>query len=83
MVLTKINHLLNYIQINSTFYKKTLPLSCKINALIDIKKLPFTTKIDIAKYNDEFLCVPKNQVRDFITTSGTIGNPIFFLFNTK
>lgn len=78
MVLAKINHLLNYIQINSTFYKKTLPFSCKINALIDIKKLPFTTKTDIAKYNDDFLCVPKNQVRDFITTSGTIGDPISF-----
>ena len=78
MVLAKINHLLNYIQINSTFYKKKLPFSCKINALIDIKKLSFTTKTDIAKYNDDFLCVPKNQVRDFITTSGTIGDPISF-----
>ena len=78
MVLEKINYILNYIQTNSAFYKKTLPLSCKINALIDIKKLPFTTKTDIAKYNDDFLCVPKNQVRDFITTSGTIGDPISF-----
>ncbi len=78
MVLEKINHLLNYIQINSTFYKKTLPFSCKINELIDIKKLSFTTKTDIAKYNDDFLCVPENQVRDFITTSGTIGDPISF-----
>ena len=78
MVLAKINHLLNYIQINSTFYKKSLPLSCKISALVDIKKLSFTTKTDIAKYNDDFLCVPENQVRDFITTSGTIGDPISF-----
>lgn len=78
MVLAKINHLLNYIQTNSTFYKKSLPLSCKISALIDIKKLPFTTKDDISMHNSDFLCVPKNNVRDFITTSGTIGDPISF-----
>jgi phenylacetate-CoA ligase len=78
MVLEKINHLLNYIQTNSTFYKKSLPISCKISALIDIKKLPFTTKDDISMHNSDFLCVPKNKVRDFITTSGTIGDPISF-----
>mgnify|MGYP001130322983 FL=1 len=78
MVLEKINHLLNYIQTNSTFYKKSLPISCKISALIDIKKLPFTTKDDISMHNSDFLCVPKNKVRDFITTSGTVGDPISF-----
>ena len=78
MVLQKINHLLNYIQINSPFYKKKIPVSYKINSLLDIKKLPFTTKTDIAMYNDDFLCVQKNKVRDFITTSGTTGDPISF-----
>ena len=66
MVLEKINHLLNYIQTNSTFYKKSLPISCKISALIDIKQLPFTTKDDISMHNTDFLCVPKNKVRDFM-----------------
>jgi hypothetical protein len=78
MVLEKINHLLNYIQTNSTFYKKSIPISCKISALIDIKKLPFTTKDDISMHNSDFLCVPKHKVRDFITTSGTVGDPISF-----
>ena len=69
MVLEKINHLLSYIQINSTFYKKRLHPYCKIDKLIDIKKLPFTTKDDIAKQNKDFLCVPENEIRDFLTTS--------------
>ena len=78
MVLEKINHLLSYIQINSTFYKKRLLSYCKIDKLIDIKKLPFTTKDDIAKQNKDFLCVPENEIRDFLTTSGTTGEPISF-----
>ena len=78
MVLEKINHLLSYIQINSTFYKKRLHPYCKIDKLIDIRKLPFTTKDDIAQQNKDFLCVPENEIRDFLTTSGTTGEPISF-----
>jgi phenylacetate-CoA ligase len=38
--------------------------------------LPFTTKDDISASNVEFLAVPKNQVAEYCTTSGTSGEPI-------
>lgn len=78
MVLEKINDLLCYIQINSPYYRNILHPYCKIDKLTDIKELPFTTKDDIAKQNKDFLCVPENKIRDFLTTSGTTGEPISF-----
>jgi len=77
-LLEDINYFLNYIQINSKFYNNRLHLNYKINKLKDIKKLPFTTKDDIAKRNNDFLCVPESEIRDFLTTSGTLGEPISF-----
>ena len=77
-MIKRINQQINFLKKNSRFYKKKLDAYNQINDLFELKQFPFTTKIDIAKYNDEFLCVPKNQVRDFITTSGTIGDPISF-----
>ena len=77
-MIKKINQQICYLKENSIFYKKQLAAYSHIENISEFKKFPFTTKIDIAKYNDDFLCVPKNQVRDFITTSGTIGDPISF-----
>ena len=77
-MIKKINQQIRYLKQNSIFYKKQLDEYSQIENISEFKKFPFTTKIDIAKYNDYFLCVPKNQVRDFITTSGTIGDPISF-----
>ena len=77
-MIKKINQQILYLKQNSRFYKKQLDEYIQIENISEFKKFPFTTKIDIAKYNDDFLCVPKNQVRDFITTSGTIGDPISF-----
>jgi phenylacetate-CoA ligase len=41
-----------------------------------LKTLPFTTKEDISSNNIDFLAVPKNQVAEYCTTSGTSGDPI-------
>ena len=40
--------------------------------------LPVTTKEDLQKYNDDFICVPGNKIIDFATTSGTLGEPVTF-----
>lgn len=78
MVKDKINHLLRHIQENSKYYSKKINQGCKIKKLIDVKKLPITTKDDIAKHNKDFLCVSESEIRDFLTTSGTLGEPISF-----
>lgn len=50
----------------------------KIKKLDDLASIPVTTKDDLQKHNDDFLCVPKHQITDFITTSGTMGEPVTF-----
>src|SRR5690606_26965113 len=37
-----------------------------------------TTKTDLQLYNDDFLCVPKHEILDYATTSGTLGDPVTF-----
>jgi phenylacetate-CoA ligase len=84
--LAKLNELLNYVEEFSPFYRKhfrpIFPNSFLLNSVEEITKLPFTTKDDLSKYNQDFLCVSKNKVADFITTSGTTGEPVS-LFLTK
>ncbi|MCF0070851.1 AMP-binding protein [Dyadobacter sp. CY261] len=49
-----------------------------IKSVSDLARLPFTTKDDLARYNDDFLCVPKSRITDFVTTSGTLSDPVAF-----
>ena len=49
-----------------------------IKTLEDLTKIPVTTKDDLQVYNDDFLCVPKNKIVDYVTTSGTMGSPVTF-----
>ncbi len=39
-------------------------------------QIPTTTKEDFSKHNFDFLCVPKNKIIDYTTTSGTTGSPV-------
>ena len=50
----------------------------KIEHLEDLVKIPFTEKKDLQLFNDDFLCCPKEKVIDYITTSGTLGDPVTF-----
>jgi phenylacetate-CoA ligase len=79
--------LLQYLNEHSTFYKnqfKSLGIDIStIKSLEDLKKFPFTNKEDLANNNEEFLCVPKNKVADYVTTSGTIGDPVTFYLTHK
>jgi phenylacetate-CoA ligase len=77
-MIDKINKQINYIKKNSKFYKNILKDYNQINNLSELKVFPYTTKNDIAKYNEDFLCVPEYKIRDFITTSGTMGQPVSF-----
>lgn len=49
-----------------------------IRTLEDLSKLPTTTKTDLQQHNDKFLCVSRNKIIDYVTTSGTLGEPVTF-----
>lgn len=42
----------------------------------DLTSIPTTTKEDLEKYNSDFLCVDSRKICEYVTTSGTLGNPI-------
>jgi phenylacetate-CoA ligase len=78
----KLLELLEYVNNNSPFYQRLFANENidinKIKNLEDLQLLPVTTKEDLQKYNDDFLCVPVNKIIDFATTSGTLGEPVTF-----
>lgn len=49
-----------------------------IRHLEELHKIPFTEKKDLQLFNDDFLCCPKEKIVDYITTSGTLGEPVTF-----
>ncbi|WP_178987452.1 phenylacetate--CoA ligase family protein [Winogradskyella schleiferi] len=83
----KLRELLVYLNSNSAFYKrlfKTHHIDINsVNSLEDLAGIPTTSKDDLQKYNDDFICVPKNKIVDFVTTSGTLGEPVIFALSDK
>lgn len=78
----RLQEALRYLASYSPFYKrmfveKGVDIS-EIKTISDLTKLPFTEKKDLQLHNDEFLCVSKDKIIDYITTSGTLGDPVTF-----
>lgn len=78
----KLKETLQYLNENSPFYKRffkenNIQIS-EIKTLEDIQKIPVTTKDHLQKFNDDFICVPKSEIIDYVTTSGTLGDPVTF-----
>ena len=73
---------LAYLQTHSPYYQrmfKSYGINIdKIRHIEDLVKIPFTEKKDLQLFNDEFLCCPKAKIIDYITTSGTLGDPVTF-----
>ena len=73
---------LAYVSQYSPYYKRVFAASgvdvSTIKSIDDLQQLPFTEKKDLQLYNEEFLCVPKEEIVDYITTSGTLGDPVTF-----
>jgi len=73
---------LAYAAVSSPFYRQlfqdrriSIP---KIKYLEDLQHIPFTDKNDLQIRNQDFLCVPRHKIIDYITTSGTLGDPVTF-----
>lgn len=78
----KLKELLTYILANSTYYKNLFKANGidvnSINTIEDLAKVPVTTKDDLYKFNKDFICVSPNKIIDYVTTSGTLGDPLTF-----
>lgn len=78
---------LQYVSANSPFYKElfrqhNVSLHADF-ALSDLPQLPVTTKDDLQRNNWDFLCVPREQIIEFTSTSGTLGQPVTIALTEK
>ena len=83
----KLRELLVYLKEKSPFYQRLFLENNidiqSIKTLEDLQKIPTTSKDDLQKYNDDFICVPKTEIIDYATTSGTLGAPVTFGLTDK
>jgi phenylacetate-CoA ligase len=83
----KLLEVLTYVNTHSPFYKRLFSKANidvnTIKKLDDLQFLPVTTKEDLQKHNDDFLCIPANKIIDYATTSGTLGDPVTFGLSDK
>lgn len=78
----KLVELLPYLKEHSPFYKEMFSTNnidiAEIQTLEDLTHIPVTTKDDLQKHSGDFLCVDKHKIIDYVTTSGTLGEPVTF-----
>src|SRR5690606_9173564 len=56
--------------------KIALSDSFKFETFADLQQLPTTSKQDIQEHNWEFLCIPKSEIAEMTSSSGTLGQPV-------
>ncbi len=73
---------MDYVLANSPFYRfflKNADLKTgDVKDVTDIHKVPLTTKEDIQNTDETLLCVKKESVSEWVSTTGTTGAPLFF-----
>lgn len=83
----KLKDTLNYLLLNSPFYQKVFQENhidiFKIKTMEDLKQIPLTNKSDLQLFNNDFVCIPKHKIIDYITTSGTLGDPVTFAMSDQ
>lgn len=72
--------LLAYLKTNSPYYSNlfaTNKIDIKnIKTIEDLANIPTTEKEHLQSQNDQFLCVPKSKIIEYMATSGTVGSPV-------
>jgi phenylacetate-CoA ligase len=83
----KLRELLDYVTVHSPYYQRIFKEqgidTYRIKKPDDLVLLPTTGKEDLQAFNDEFLCVPKNSVIEYTSTSGTLGAPVTIALTEK
>lgn len=78
----RLRETIEYVAHNSPYYKKLFKENKidyrKIKNIEDLSDIPVTTKKDLQLRGEEFLCVTKDKIIDYVTTSGTLGDPVTF-----
>ena len=78
----RLKETLEYIAKHSPFYKRMFAKNNinidDINTIEDLRKIPTTSKNDLQSYNADFLCADSVDIIDYVTTSGTLGEPVTF-----
>ena len=78
--LANLNRLLEYVRKNSPFYARHFQRhgfsSASLKSLEELAAIPVTTKDDLQTSYQDFLCIPKNRIAEFTSTSGTLGKPV-------
>ncbi len=76
----KLQDLLAYVAQHSPFYKELFAKHniniSQIKTLGGLSLIPTTAKDDLQQRNDDFLCVPRNKIIEYTSTSGTLGRPV-------
>ena len=78
----RLKEALEYVWRKSPYYKRIYTEQGidinQIRTLEDLCQLPVTTKSDLQLHGNEFRCVAPEDIIDYATTSGTLGNPVTF-----
>ena len=76
----KLQELVHYLEQYSPFYKELFASgnihADDIKTLKDLQKIPTTSKEHLQKKNDDFLCVSRDKIIEYSSTSGTLGSPV-------
>jgi phenylacetate-CoA ligase len=83
----KLKETLSYLAAHSRFYqgffkRNNIDIS-KIRSTDDLVNIPVTTKQDLQDFNTDFVCVGREKITDYITTSGTLGDPVTFAMTDR
>ena len=70
-----LRELLSYLNNHSPFYKELFARH-GLDERQPLSAFPLTTKEDMQARNDDFLCVPRDRVIEYTSTSGTLGSPV-------
>ncbi len=74
---------LDYLNYNSRFYQNHFKVhgikSDKIKSLDDLITIPPTRKEDLQNKTSDFICVSHARIVDYLTTSGTSGDPVTYV----
>jgi phenylacetate-CoA ligase len=83
----ELQKLLIYLQHHSKYYAELFQQNhidiSKIKSLHDLTHIPVTNKEHLQTRGNDFICVSSNKIIDYMTTSGTLGEPVTFVLTDK
>jgi phenylacetate-CoA ligase len=76
----KLQELMRYLSAHSPYYKELFAKEGinpqEITTIEQLRTIPVTTKEDLQQRNWDFCCVPKTEIAEFMSSSGTLGAPV-------